>query len=138
MYIHIYSLTKYGLKGSYSFTAGDVTSPALSGSPSGVPPGSPRLSISQSFPTIQCLSISLKIQQLVFLLEKIIGFTLTFEFEVSSLKIPSHFDLYFLYNSIFKYPLNFDFQMSFKLRSKNIPSHFDLNVSFEFRFQTVL
>ena len=49
IYIHIYiSLTKHGLKGSYSATKRDATSLAISGSPGQVTPGSPRFTISQS------------------------------------------------------------------------------------------
>ena len=45
------SLTKHGLKGSYSFTKGDATSVAPNGSSWVRPIGSPRFTISQRSPT---------------------------------------------------------------------------------------
>ena len=57
-----FSLTKHGLNYSYSFIKGDATSPARGGSPSRVPPGSPRFTSSQS--SLKCLSCAFTLRLL--------------------------------------------------------------------------
>ena len=121
-----YSLTKHGLKGSYSATKADATSLALSGFPGRVPPGSPRFTISQSSPTCVFLNfLSIPIIFLTFLLNPLLEVPLNFDFENTS-----------LYD--FNYPYIFDSNDSFTFRLFNFPNFSVFNIPFNIDFKLSL
>ena len=133
------SLTRHGLKGSYSATKGDATSIAPKGSPSRVrPTGSPWFTISQSSPIFPCLKVPLDFDLNCPLK---LGVQMSFNFRFK----------FVLQFSMFYYPFKFNFKYSFKTQllhffkfrfekrsiltnTLNCPLHYDFKRSSTFRF----
>lgn len=152
------SLPKRSFKWFWLSYKGSATWCALSGSPSRVPPGSPRFTMSQSSPTFLFFNhLYMSIFQFIFFklrYPSFLAFPISIFLQLSILRCPLNLHFQFsltCFHISFKYGfehvlqistlsflLNLNLVISFSFSILNYPLKFDSNLTFKFRFKQYL